>query len=117
VFNRKRLFSFDDCGPAAESSRLAKYPVGVDTGMLLLDVISVLVAATPFGAANNTRTGIVLLSVMTINALRLCISFAAGFALAWAFGHFTHASRLPMRPRRRLDAFVSHSPELIGLVS
>jgi hypothetical protein len=95
VFNGKRLFSFDDCGLGVGASRLAKYQVGVDTGMLLLDVISVLVAATPFGATNNTRTGIVLLSVMTINALQLCISLAAGFALAWAFGHFTHASRLP----------------------
>ena len=79
MFNARRLFSSDDCGPAAETCRLGKYQVGVDIKMLLLDVISVLVWATRFGTTINTRTGIVLCSVMTIN-LRLCISFAASIA-------------------------------------
>jgi hypothetical protein len=60
--------------------------------MLLLKVISVLVEAAPFGGTINTRTGIVLRSVISINALRLGISFAGGFAQVWAFKHFTHAT-------------------------
>jgi hypothetical protein len=117
VFNGRGLFSSTDCGLAAGTCHLAKYQVGIDIRMPLLDVIPVLVGATPIGATIITRTGIVLRSVMSINALRLCISFAAGFARVWAFEHFTHDIRLPRRPQRRLEALISRSPGLIGLVS
>ena len=99
VFNGRRMFSSDGCGLAAGSWRLAKHQVGVDIRMLLRDMISVQVTATPFGSRISTRTGIVLRSVMTNNALRLCISLAAGIAQVWAFEHFTHAQRLSRRPR------------------
>jgi hypothetical protein len=57
VFNGRRLFSFNESGgPAAGTRHLAKYQVGVDIRMLLLDVNSVLVGATPFGATINVRT-------------------------------------------------------------
>ena len=117
MYNGRGLFSSNDCGLAAGTCHLAKYQVRIDIRMPLLDVIPVLVGATPIGATIITRTGIMLCSVMTINALRLCISFAAGFAQVWAFEHFTHDSRLPRRPQRRLDALISRSPGLIGLAS
>ena len=117
MFNDERLFSFDDCGLAAGTCRLAKYHVGVDIRMLLLDMIPILVGTTPVGATINTRTGIVLRPVVTIYALRLCVSFATGTAQVWAFVHFTHASTLSRRPRRGFDALISRSPGLIGLVS
>lgn len=98
-FDGGRLVSSDDCGLAAGTCRLAKYQVRVDIRMLLLDVISVLVGTAPFGATINTRTGIVLRSVMTINALQLCILFAAFFPQVWALEYFTHASRSPWRQR------------------
>jgi len=96
---------------------IAKYQVGVDIRMLLLDVISVLVGATPFGTTINTRTRIVLCSIVSIDALRLCISFAAGFARVWAFEHFRHDSRSSRRPRRCLNALISYFLGLMGLAS
>jgi hypothetical protein len=116
VFNGKMLFS-SDCGLAAGTCRLAKHQVGVDTRMLLFDVISVLVGATPFGTTINTRTRIVLCSIVSIDALRLCISFAAGFARVWAFEHFRHDSRSYRRPRRCLSALISYFLGLMGLAS
>jgi hypothetical protein len=60
MFNGRRLVSSDDWGLAAGTCCLAKYQVRVNIRMFLLDVIPVLVGATPFGATINTRTWIVL---------------------------------------------------------
>ena len=117
LFNSRRLISSDDWGLAAGSCCLAKYQVRVNLRMLLLNMIPVLVGTAPNGATINTRTWIVLRSVMTINALRLCKSFPTDVAQVWAFKHFTHAGGLLRRPRRRLNALISHSPGWIGLLS
>ncbi len=45
--------------------------------MVLRDVTPVLVGTSPVVIAEPTNIGIVLLSIMTIKALLLCVSFAA----------------------------------------
>ena len=94
------LASHEGCGPATGLCGLSEDLIRVLVGMTLLKVGAVLVGANPLEFAVFAQIGIVLLSVMAIEALLLCVTSTTIFTYELGFSSFTQVNRSSRQVQR-----------------